>query len=357
MAAIVGRIISYILFVGIIALMMWGIFKIISSIQCTRGRANMYERFANKPQVPEVKQKIETYCLKAMSELLEGLTKVETAMDSQFPDYIDAIEDKTCKIYAEIKDSYIKNKTEMQDPTELEASDEDRKKLTANRLKRGAVQFDFRKKLYVAKTKIPLYECFKDAEQGNETPDISTELEETKEKLDEKVESVSNIFDSDDFQKRVSAIDKLQSTMGLNQMFLNESIMEIAKNRKENERKKAEYDQKKEGFEDAPTGVSYADMNLPFSMTAVTETQKSYVDSMKNAIDLIERMKKTPQVRSSMPQMFQMQNNMYDTLNQKKKELENPSDAELDKSTANSNKERAKVEAEKEKERNAKKRG
>lgn len=326
MAAIVGRIISYILFVGIIALMIWGILKIVSTIQCTRRRANMYERFADKPQVPEVKQKIETYCLTTMKNYLEGLTKIETAMESQFPDYMDGIEDKTCKVYAEIQDSYIKNKTEIQEPAELEASDEDKQKLAANRLKRGAKQFEIRKKIYVAKSKVPLYECF--ANPSKETGDMASELEKTKDKLDEKVESVTNIFDSEDFRKRVSAVDKLRSTIGLNLMFLNETIEQL--------------NRPPEGFEDVPNKISYADMGLPFSMTSVTETQKTYVDSIKNALNLIERMKSAPQVGTNMPQMFQQQNMLWDTINRKKKELENPPSADLDKSMDKSNKERAK---------------
>lgn len=291
----------------------------------------MYERFANKLQLPEVKQKIETYCLTAMKEILEAITKVETAMESQFPDYMDGIEDKTCKVYAEIQDSYIKNKTEMQEPTELEASDEDKKKLAANRLKRGAKQFEIRKKLYIAKTKVPLYECFTNA--SKETINMANELEETRNKLNEKVESVSGIFYSEEFQKRVSAVDKLRSTIGLNLMFLNDTLEQLNRPR--------------EGFEDVPNEISYAEMRLPFSMTSVTDTQKTYVDSIKNALNLFSRMKQVPQLRSDMAQMFQQQNNIWDTINLKKKELENPPGADLDKSMDKSNKERAKADAKK----------
>jgi hypothetical protein len=71
------------------------------------------------------------------------------------------------------------------------------------------------------------------------------------------------------------------------------------------------------------------------------------VDSIKNALNLFSRMKQVPQLRSDMAQMFQSQNNIYDTLNRKKKELENPSSGDLDKSMDKSNKERAKADAKK----------
>ena len=257
----------------------------------------MYEHFAVVTQTPEVKEKIENYLLQTMNSYIAQLTKISDNVQNKFPEQMDTIEDKVCKIYESVRDSFIKNKTEMQDESEMDLMDEDRAKLSKQRLKRGAQQFEIRKKLYSAQYKTPLYECFEN---------LDTELEEAKNELDAKVDELKTLNASDDFRKRIGSIDSIKTTIGFNMGFLKETLQQL----------------QPEGFDNPDT--SYADMNLPFSMASVTDIQKTYVDSIRAAMTVINSI---PVVKSDLFTLYNQENEVWDTMNKKKRELETMSNS------------------------------
>jgi len=171
-----------------------------------------------------------------------------------------------------------------------------------------------RKKLYVAKYKTPLHECFENPPSN--AADKQVALDELKSNLDTITEGVSLFLSSDAFQSRLKSINTLQSTIGLNMSFLNETIDRL--------------NNQKEGFEDTPPEITYADMKLPFSMNSVTETQKTYVDSIREAMMVEQRAYTMPQLQGKAQQLFNEQNTLWTTLHKKKHELENPPSEELE---------------------------
>jgi len=301
--------IAYVMFVGVVVAMVCGIMFLVHSIQCIYKPANMYEHF-DAVQQPDVKEKIESHLLGSMKEYTRQITNIANTIQSKFPDQIDGIEDKTCKVYASVKDSFIKNKTEMQDTSEMDMTPEDRKKLSDRRLKRGADQFDIRKKLYVAQHKTPLYECF----------DMQNDLENAKSELDEKTEELLGFITSADFQKRTGAVDGLRATIGLNLTFLNETLQDLMKS--------------SEGFANVLPAVSDTELGLPFSLMSVTDTQKTYVESIRKAMSVIKIVLAIPQLKSNIVALYGQQNEIWDTINAKKKELENRSAEDAKKKAA-----------------------
>jgi hypothetical protein len=137
-----------------------------------------------------------------------------------------------------------------------------------------------------------------------------------KSNLDTITEGVSSFLDSDAFQNRLKSINTIQSTIGLNMSFLNEAIDQL--------------NNQKEGFGDMPPKITYADMRLPFSMNSVTETQKTYVDSIREAIMVEQRLYTIPQLQGKAQQLFNEQNTLWTTLHKKKHDLEHPSSGELE---------------------------
>jgi len=298
MARIIGSIIAYAMFVGVVVAMVCGIMFLVHSIQCIIKPVNMYEHFDDVVQQPDVKQRIESYLLGSMIGYTKQITNIANTIQSKFPDQIDGIEDKTCKVYASVKDSFIKNKTEMQDASEMDMTPEDRKKLSDRRLQRGANQFDIRKNLYVAQHKTPLYECF----------DSQNELDAAKSELDEKTEELHGFITSADFQKRTGAVDGLRATIGLNLTFLNETLRELIKS--------------SEGFANVQQTVTDAELRLPFSLELATNIQKTYVESIRKAMSVIKSVLAIPQLRSNILVLYSQQNEIWDTINTKKKNLE-----------------------------------
>ena len=265
----------------------------------------MYERFTVVVQTPEVKGSIENYLLEKMNSYIAQFSTILDNIENKFPERMDSIEDRVCSIYGTVRDSFIQNKTAMQNEFELDLSTEQQNKLRERRLKLGAQQFEIRKRLYVAKRKTPIHECFINAE------DMQGRLDEAQAELDEKTESVASILNSSDFQARLKSVDTLKTSIGFNVMFLMATLMEASRPR--------------EGFEDVP---SYADMQLPFSMTSVTDAQKSYVDSIRQAQIVIKTIQNIPQLNGSIDSDYTTQNNLWNAIERKKQELQNKSEPE-----------------------------
>jgi hypothetical protein len=262
----------------------------------------MYERFVVVVQTPEVKERIDDYLLKTMNSYIDQLTTILDNIENKFPERMDSIEDKVCSIYQTVKDTFINSKNVMQNEFELDLPDEIKRTLSARRLKLGAQQFEVRKQLHVAQTKIPLHECFEDK---------SAMLDSAKDELDEKIETVVSTLKAPSFQSRLSSVATLKSTIRFNIKFLSNTLMEVIR--------------RKEGFEDVS---SYADMQLPFSMTSVTARQKGCVDSIREAMLVIRTIQSTTQQDGSIDRDYAAQNNLWDAIERKKQELQNKSEEE-----------------------------
>ena len=265
----------------------------------------MNEHFAEVVQTPEVKERIDDYLLKTMNSYIGQLTTILDNIENKFPERMDSIEDRVCGIYQTVKDSFINSKNEMQNESELDLPDEMKRTLSARRLKLGAQQFEVRKQLHVAQTKVPLHECFED---------MSAVLDSAKDELDEKIESVVSTLKAPSFKSRLTSVDTLKSTIRFNIKFLTNTLLEIIR--------------RKEGFEDVSSEMSYADMQLPFSMTSVTARQKGCVDSIREAMLVIKTIQSTTQQDGSIDRDYAAQNNLWDAIERKKQELQNKSEEE-----------------------------
>jgi len=313
-APILGSIFAYLLFVGVVVVLLLSIMFLVHSIKCITKPGNSYERFKDTPQTEETRKKIEDHLLSTMQSLIKQIDGVLEGLQTKFPEEMDNITDKTCKVYETVQDSFIKNKAEMQDSSEIELSESEREKLAQKRLSRGKEQFEGRKQLYIAKRKIPLYECFENPTQGNNLEDVKTDL-------DLKTEELNSLLTSDVFQKRIKSIDSLKSSIGFNVMFLNESIKDLTKAVKENE--------EKEGFADKQTlpTVSDIELGLPFSILSANDSQKTYIESIRKAMATLKSITNMPQLASNdLDTLFKTQNELWGVLNQKKRDLETNSE-------------------------------
>lgn len=265
----------------------------------------MYEHFAEVVQTPEVKKSIDDYLLGKMRYCIDILTEVINMIEFKLPERIESIEDKVCNVYQTVKDTFINSKNVIQNESELDYTDAQKRALSARRLKLGAQQFEVRKELYVAQTKVPLHECFED---------MSAVLDTAKAELDEKREIVVSTLKAPSFQSRLSSVDTLKSTIGFNIKFLFNTLLEV--------------NRPKEGFDDVASEISYADMQLPFSMTSVTATQKGYVDSIREAMLVIKTIQSTTQLNGSIDSEIAQQDRYWNAIEQKKRELQNKSEPE-----------------------------
>jgi hypothetical protein len=128
------------------------------------------------------------------------------------------------------------------------------------------------------------------------------------------MEQIVGMLQSEDFTNRLNSLSNLAQTAAFNSLLLQDSVNQLLKQKKT------------EGFQDYKfSPVGYERLGLPVQLKALTETQVNYVETIRKCYGLIESFRTLPNIQNIdvFGRVYSNQISLYDTLNQKKKDLEN----------------------------------